>query len=304
MKEFTYPSAGKGSLHAYMWMPEGKPAGIVQLVHGIAEYLPRYEDFAAFLNSKGFLVCGEDHMGHGASIGKGDTQGYFTGGWLAAVKDTHTLYEKMSSEYPDVPYFLLGHSMGSFMVRTFLYTYPETKLSGALVSGTAWQPGIVLAAGKTMCRLQANKLGWDKVSPTLTKMMFGSYCKGFEDVKSPYDWLSSVREVVEKYEKDPLCGFDATIGLSYDMLLGIEMNQKKENLAKMPKSLPVYFYAGDKDPVGADGKGVKRSYAAFKKIGMTDVSLKLYPNGRHEMHNEVNRAEVYEDVLKWIESHK
>lgn len=304
MKEFTYPSAGAGNIHAYVWLPEGKPAGIVQLVHGIAEYTLRYEDFATFLTSKGFVVCGEDHMGHGASIGEADTQGYFTGGWLSAVKDTHTLYEKMSAEYPDTPYFLLGHSMGSFMTRTFLYTYPEAKIKGALISGTAWQPGIVLFAGKTMCKLQAKKRGWKNISPTLTKMMFGSYCKGFEDVKSPYDWLSSVREVVEKYEKDPLCGFDATIGLSYDMLCGISMNQKKKNLAKMPKRLPVYFYAGDRDPVGANGKGVKKSYAAFKKAGMTDVSIKLYPNGRHEMHNEKNRAQVYADVLNWINLRK
>lgn len=303
MKEFNFSSAGKGSIRCYVWEPDCPAVGIVQIVHGIAEYMPRYADFAAFLNSKGLIVCGEDHMGHGNSIGESDTKGYFHGGWDCALKDTHTLYKKMTASHPELPYFLLGHSMGSFMVRTFLYTYPNENLAGVLVSGTAWQPGIALTSGKLLCKMEAKKLGVTGVSSKLCKLMFGSYCKGFDDVQTPYDWLSSVREVVTHYEKDPLCGFDATIGLSYAMLSGIQRNQKKSNLAKMPKALPVYFYAGDRDPVGNNGKGVKKSFRAFKKAGMHQVSLKLYPNGRHEMHNEVNRLEVYDDVWQWISKH-
>ena len=303
MKEFSIPSKGKGNLHCCKWEPEGEVRGVVQLVHGIAEYTARYDELAGYLAGQGYVVVGEDHMGHGGSISEDTVQGYYYGGWLNAVDDTYSLLKKTKSEYTGIPYFLYGHSMGSFMARTILYRYPDAGLAGALISGTGWQPGLVLKLGLAICRAEAKKHGDTYVSAAVKKLMFGGYTKGYENPRTELDWLSSDSKVVDAYIEDPLCGFDATVGLSMAMLDGMMMNEKRDNLKRMPKELPVYFFSGDRDPVGDDGKGVLRTFSAFEKAGMKDVSLKLYSQGRHEMHNELNRDEVYTDVLGFLNEH-
>lgn len=300
MKQSYYASRGHGLIRAYTWEPQGEVKAIVQFVHGIAEHGLRYDEYARVLNEQGILVVAEDHMGHGGSLGKDGIKGYFHGGWMTAVADTYQLLKDTMAAYPGVPYFLYGHSMGSFMARTILWNYPDSGITGAILSGTAWQPGLVLKLGQLVAKREAKKRGETKVSPLVCNLMFGSYNKGFADVRTPHDWLSRDREVVQRYEDDPLCGFDATTGLARDMLQGIEMIQQKENLAKMKKDLPVLFIAGDKDPVGADGKGVKQAFSAFRSCGMQDLTLKLYPGARHEMHNETNKNDVFSDVIGWI----
>ena len=300
MKQSYYASRGHGLIRAYTWEPQGEVKAIVQFVHGIAEHGLRYDEYARVLNEQGILVVAEDHMGHGGSLGKDGIKGYFHGGWMTAVADTYQLLKDTMAAYPGVPYFLYGHSMGSFMARTILWNYPDSGITGAILSGTAWQPGLVLKLGQLVAKREAKKRGETKVSPLVSNLMFGSYNKGFADVRTPHDWLSRDREVVQRYEDDPLCGFDATTGLARDMLQGIEMIQQKENLAKMKKDLPVLFIAGDKDPVGADGKGVKQAFSAFRSCGMQDLTLKLYPGARHEMHNETNKNDVFSDVIGWI----
>lgn len=302
MKEFYIPSKGKGNLHCCKWEPNGEVRGVVQLVHGIAEYAARYDELAQFLASHGFVVVGEDHMGHGGSISADTVQGYFYGGWLNAVDDVYSLLSLTKNEYPDTPYFIYGHSMGSFLARTLLYRYPNAGLCGALISGTGWQPGIVLDIGIAVCKQQAKKHGDTGVSETVKKLMFGNYTKCYENPRTELDWLSRDTALVDKYIADPLCGFDATIGLSMAMLTGMKMNEKSENLQKMPKSLPVHFFGGDMDPVGSNGKGVAQTCEAFRKAGMERVSIKLYHDGRHEMHNELNKIEVYDDILSFLDS--
>lgn len=303
MKELFLPSLGKGNIHCCKWEPENGARAVVQIVHGIAEYAARYDEIARFLNSHGFVVVAEDHMGHGGSISEDTVQGYFYGGWTAAADDTMSLFEKTKSEYPDLPYFIYGHSMGSFLTRTILYRYKDADFSGALLSGTGWQPGLILKLGIAVCKSQAKKRGDTGISPTVQKIMFGNYTKDYDNPKTPYDWLTRDEAVVQRYIEDPLCGFDPTIGLSADMLGGMQMNQKTENLAKMPKNLPVYFFAGDMDPVGSNGKGVQKTYDAFKSAGMKNVTMKLYKDGRHEMHNELNKEEVFGDILNFLEAH-
>ena len=303
MKEFYMEFHGKGKIACHVWEPEGQPRGVVQLVHGIAEYVQRYDHLARFLNSKGYVVVGEDHMGHGGSISAETPQGCFCGGWLAAVDDTYALMEKTRREYPQLPYFIYGHSMGSFMTRTLLYRYPEAGLSAAILCGTGWQPGIVLKVGRLLCRLEAKKHGRQSVSPLIGQLMFGGYNKHFTPHRTDYDWISSDAREVDKYCADPLAGFDASIGLADDMLGGMQMNETPKNLAKMPKALPVLFISGDCDPVGSMGKGVKKTAAAFRKAGMEQVTVKLYPGGRHEIHNETNRDEVFADAVKFFDSH-
>lgn len=302
MKEFYIPSKGKGNLRCCLWEPEGEVRAVVQIVHGIGEHMPRYQNVAEVLNAQGYLVVGEDHMGHGGSVSDDTLQGYFYGGWETAVDDTYSLLCKTKAKYPGKPYFLYGHSMGSFMTRTLLYRYPDAGLSGALISGTGWQAAPVLAAGLTVCRIEAALHGDTYVSKTVKQLMFGSYTKGYENPRTSLDWLTRDEKIVDAYIADPLSGFDATVGLSMAMLQGMKMNEKPANLAKMPKDLPVFIFSGDDDPVGTNGKGVKQTYDAFRKAGMKNVSLKLYPKGRHEMHNELNKEEVFSDILEFLEA--
>ena len=301
MKEFFIPSKGKGQLHCCKWDEVEKIRGVVQIIHGIAEYVARYAPLAEFLNANGYVVVGEDHMGHGGSLEGGSTRGYFDGGWMTAAEDSYALLQKTAAEYPGVPYFLYGHSMGSFLTRTLLWRYPNTKLAGAVISGTGWQPVAVLKAGRAICRSQAKKVGETNSSPAVNKLMFGNYNKSYENPRTSFDWLSRDAAAVDAYIADPLCGFDASVGLARDMLGGMELNQKKVNLANMPKKLPILFVAGDCDPVGSMGKGVRKTAEAFTKAGMEHVTLKLYPQGRHEMHNEINKEELYADVQRFLD---
>ena len=300
--DFYYDSAGAGRIHACRWTPPGEVRGVVQIVHGIAEHVERYGDFAEFLNVRGFLVVAEDHMGHGGSIGKTGSQGYFDGGWDAAVRDTVHLTRQTMEEFPDVPYFLLGHSMGSFLTRTVMIRCPELKLSGVILSGTGWQPIPKLKAGRLTAAAVAKKTGERNPSEKLQGLVFGGYNRRVEHRRTEFDWLSRDSQQVDRYIADPLCGFVASAGLIRDMLGGMAYNEKKEHLERMNRKLPVFFVAGSDDPVGSYGEGVKRSAKAFREAGMERVGVKLFPLCRHEILNEINRAEVYETLMRWIDS--
>lgn len=295
--DFYYPSRGAGSIHGCCWSPEEEPKAVVQIVHGIAEHVQRYDEFARYLNEQGYLVVAEDHMGHGQSIGKKGVQGYFHGGWFAAVEDTYQLLRDTRREYPGIPYFLLGHSMGSFMARTLLCRYPDSGISGVILSGTGWMPNAVLNVGVAACKAFPEKEPNEK----LQKLMFGGYNARVEHPNTAYDWLSRDKRIVNAYMEDPLCGFTATTGLQRDMMTGILYIQNRKNIEQMQKELPVLFVAGADDPVGNYGKGVQSAADAFKTVGMERVDVKLYPLCRHEILNEINRKDIFEDLKKWIE---
>ena len=296
-----YASAGAGSIRCRIWEPKGEARGVVQLTHGIAEHMGRYADFGEYLAANGYIALGEDHMGHGESISESLPRGCIRGGWDAMVKDVHTLTERAKARWPGLPFFLLGHSMGSFLARTYLYTFPQEALKGCILSGTGWQPGPVLAAGRLMTNLEIRRQGPDEASEKLQTLMFGSYGKLFPGEESPHAWICSDPAVVAKYADDSLSGFIPGAGLVAAMLEGIARNQKKENLSKMPKGLPVLFIAGTRDPVGNCGRGVRQSCEAFRSAGMKDVSLKLYEGDRHEVLNEKDKDRVWADVLAWLE---
>lgn len=299
-KEIAYPSCGQGEIRGLRWEPQSEVKAVVQIVHGIAEHVQRYDHFASFLADNGILVVAEDHMGHGRSIAGGSTKGYFTGGWFAAVDDSYQLLKNTMAEFPDVPYILLGHSMGSFMARTILAKYPDSGIAGAIISGTAWMPGAVISAGlgmgKLICKIQDEK----QPNAMLHGMMFSGNNKRVEHQRTNSDWLSRDNAIVDAYEADPLCGFMASAGLLRDMLVGLQYIQDSKNLSKMKEDLPVFFIAGGDDPVGGYGDGVRQAAAEFTKIGMHDVTTKIYPLCRHEVLNEINKAEVYDHVLNWI----
>ena len=298
--DYFYDSCGNGKIRASVWTPETQPVAVVQLVHGIAEHVMRYDDYALWLNDHGFLVVGEDHMGHGNSVGSEGVTGYFHGGWFSAVEDTYKLLQLTRQQYPDIPYFLFGHSMGSFMVRTILAKYPDSGITGCIVCGTAWQPAALLKVASPLCKLLCRNGGDKKPSETLKKIMFGSYNKRVEHVRTENDWLTRDDRVVDAYCRDPMCGFTATAGLYRDMLTGIAYIQQAQSLNAMDKHTPILFVAGSEDPVGAYGKGVEQAAQAFRDVGMEDVTLKLYPMCRHEILNEINNIQVYEDIQLWI----
>ena len=299
--EFYYDSLGGGKIHGCRWMPETEVKGIVQIVHGIAEYVERYDDFAQYLNSRGLLVVAEDHMGHGKSICEATPKGCFEGGWQTAVEDTYRLMQDTMAEFPQVPFILFGHSMGSFMARTILAKHPDSGITGAIICGSAWMPGAVISAGKMLSGIICKTSGAQNPSKLLQAMMFGGYTKKIEHPRTPCDWLSRDSKIVDDYVADPLCGFIPSAGLVNAMMEGLLYIQDSENLNAMKKDLPVFFIAGGDDPVGGYGAGVLQAAEEFKKHGMAQVGVKIYPLCRHEIHNEINRREVYEDVASWIE---
>ncbi|MDD6160786.1 MAG: alpha/beta hydrolase [Oscillospiraceae bacterium] len=304
--EFTFPSSdGVHDIVCSLWLPEqGSPKAVVQIVHGIAEYVNRYDHFARFLADNGFAVCGDDHLGHGRTAMQDSKFGYFAphDGWVLATADERLLRQRMGAQYPGIPYFLLGHSMGSFLTRTYLCRYPG-EVSGAILSGTGQEPALTVAAGKLLANTIANIKGPEYVSRLIHSLSLGAYNKQFAPNRTTADWISRDEAVVDAYMADPLCQFIPTVSLYRDMLGGLQYISSERALSQMDPNTPVYLYSGDKDPVGSSGAGVKKVYGFFRSHGTKDLTLKLYADGRHEMHNELNRDEVYADVLAWLDKH-
>lgn len=298
--EFYFDSHGAGRIHCCRWMPEKEPKAVVQLVHGIAEFILRYDGFADYLASQGFLVVGEDHMGHGKSAEEGSVKGYFHGGWFTAVEDTYELMRRTMAEFPGVPYVLFGHSMGSFMARTILAKYPDSGISAAVICGTGWQPKLALPALVKMVEAVCKVTGEQKPSQLLQSMAFGGYNKRIEHPRTSCDWLTRDSKIVDEAEAYTLGVFTPSSGLMRDMMKGIHYIEQTENLNRMKKDLPVLFIAGGDDPVGNYGKGVHQAAEAFRKAGMERVSEKIYPLCRHEILNEINKTEIFEDVAQFI----
>ncbi len=298
--DFFYPSAGQGTIHGCTWEPAEKPVAVVQIVHGIAEHIARYEEFAQFLNANGILVVAQDHMGHGGSVGPEDTVGYFAGGWFKAVQDSYRLLRNTRMEYPDIPYFLLGHSMGSFLVRTLIAKYPGCGITGAILSGTGWIHRGLINTASAACTLVGKRSGFDSRSKLLNDMIFGGYNNRIEHKRTEYDWLTRDSRIVDAYLADPMCGFPATAGLLRDMMTGLRYIQEPAHLERMQKNLPVLFVSGGDDPVGGYGQGVRQAANAFRDAGMENVTVKLYPLCRHELLNEINKDEVSQFLLDWL----
>lgn len=304
-EEFYFDSRdGKSRIHAVRYRPEdaGQIRCILQVVHGMAEYVERYEEFAAYLVERGFVVTGDDHLGHGKSVGEGGKQGYFCERDPATVlvRDVHRLKKLTEELYPGVPYVLMGHSMGSFIARNYLCRY-GTGISGAVIMGTGMQPKAVLNMARLVAGIQKLFCGSGHVSRLLDRLAFGGYGRGITDRRTAFDWLSRDRERVDRYIADPMCGFTFTVngfGALFELVLRL---YSPENLAAVPRELPVFMVSGDADPVGDYGKGVRRAYDSLVAAGLTDIRLKLYPGGRHEPLNETNRSQVMQDICRWVE---
>lgn len=304
LREWSYPSSdGNHSVYVREWVPEETVRGICQIVHGVADHISRYDHVARFLSEQGILVCGEDHLGHGHTASDG-TYGYFAPehGWELVVQDIHRLRQRMEERYPGLPYVMLGHSMGSFLVRTYLIrSFPP--LEGVVLSGTGQEAPWMVWGGKALSALLAKLRGGDYVSKLVYDLSMGAYNNQFKPVRTSADWVSRDEEQVDLRMADPWCSFLPTVQLYVDMLGALQHLAKQSNLSGMDPNPPVYFFSGDRDPVGGQGRGVTHVADMFRRAGCRDVEVKLYPGGRHEMFHETNRQEVMNDLLRWLEGH-
>lgn len=305
LDEFTLDSTDKKSkLHVMRWLPDdGNVRAVLQIAHGIAEHIARYDTFARYMANNGFAVVGNSHLGHGLSVATEEDMGYFadSGGWDTVVDDIHQLSKLLHQTYPDKPYFILGHSMGSFLTRTYLIKYPQ-QFAGCILSGTGQQTGALLDVGLLMAGVEKRLHGGRRQSAHLNQLCFGAYNRRIANHRTPNDWLTRDREIVDKFTADITCGWVPTIGIFGDMLGGIKFIGNKKNVAKVHKDLPIFLIAGREDPVGDYGVGPEKVLRLYQQAGIKDVTLKLYDGARHEVLNEINREEVFSDVLQWLES--
>ena len=302
---FTYMSSN--DLHmisAKIWKPENEESiiGILQIVHGMTEHKGRYEVFAKYLVERGFLVCMNDHAGHGESIE--DLYGYMGGehGHLFMVQDVRNLFLNIREEYKTVPYFLLGHSMGSFVARFYTEQFGD-ELQGVLYSGTGDKP-----AGLDFAILFSDAVirvgGGKRPGKFFERLLLKAYNKRFEPTRTLSDWISRDEDMVDVYRKDKLCTFTFTYCGYRDLFILLREVSRRDWAENVPKKLPIFIFSGTEDPVGDFTEGVKNVYNSLLQAKCEDISLKLYEGGRHEMLNETNRLEVYEDIYRWLSMYK
>ena len=301
------PSSRPGAtLNVLLCLPEGRPRAVLQMTHGMVEYIGRYEQLACWLADRGVAAVGHDHLGHGGSVVSREEYGYFgrPDGNRLLLDDIHrvTRWAKALPELEGLPWFLLGHSMGSFYARQYLCEYGG-ELQGAILMGTGWQPRAAAWAGRALCHLLAAFHGWRYRSKLVDSMAFGGYNRSFRPARTSKDWLNRDEKEVDRYLSEERCSFRFTLN-GYDSLFtALERLCDKELLARAPKDLPVLFLSGDDDPVGDRGRGVQKAAQSLRDAGMRRVEVKLYPEARHELLVELNRQEVFADIGSFIQNH-
>lgn len=303
---FRFNSIDSTEIFCYKWLPDEsvKIKAVVQIAHGMAEHAERYHEFAEKLNQCGYAVFANDHRGHGKTAGSVDRVGHFASkdGWNQVVEDMHEFHLYIKNELPNIPIFLFGHSMGSYLSRSYIALYGE-ELNGVILSGTGAYPKIIGAIGKFFALLVGKIKGSKYRSAFLTNLSFGKFNDAFKPNRTDFDWLSRDTHEVDKYIDDPFCGGIFSAQFFYDMLTAVKLMHQPSIIIKIPKTLPIYLYSGGEDPVGDFTKGVSQAYESYLKVGIKDVSIKFYDGGRHEMLKELNREEVYSDVIQWLDDH-
>ena len=293
---------GEHKIHALEWDPEGEPRAVLQIIHGMTEDIGRYDEFASFLAAHGFCVVGNDHLGHGDSVQSSDDYGYFRekNGNRCLLEDIRTLRDMTREKYPDVPYFILGHSMGSFLARQFIARYGD-GLAGAVIMGTGTQPAAMLDSAMMLCRVIALLRGWKYRSKLVKNMASGNYNKRCGNA-TPAEWLSKNDENKAAYLANPKCVFVFTLNGYYNLFYSFKDCQDRKTVDMIRKDLPILIVSGAEDPVGDYGKGVEQAYRLYKDAGIEDLTMKLYEGDRHEVLNELDREQVYQDLLDWFEA--
>ena len=286
-------------VQVYRWSGDGAPRAAVQITHGLGEHGGRYARLAEALTGAGYVVYASDHRGHGPSAAARDL-GHFADadGWRKCLDDLWAVNRRIAADDPGSGIFLLGHSMGSFFGQQFISEHGES-LVGAVLSGSNGAPAAIVDIVRLVARAERLRLGGRGHSPLLIKMLFGDFNKPFRPARTDFDWLSRDAKEVDKYIADPLCGFPFSTQLAIDLLDAVKRLSAPQMIARIPKSLPIYIFSGERDPIGANLKGL---ISAYRDAGL-DVDVKIYPEARHETLNEINRDEVTADLLAWINAH-
>lgn len=305
MKKYTEKIAStdsKNNLNVIIWETEKEPIGVLQIVHGMAEYIDRYDNFAKYMTEHGFNVIGHDHLGHGHSVSDERDYGFFAeeNGDKIIIEDMHSVTQYTREKWEDLPNFILGHSMGSFCLRQYLTKY-SNDVFGAIIMGTGWIPSAAALLGKTIATNTCKSKGSHTVNPLLIKLTLEPYNKPFAPARTNCDWLSRDEKQVDLYVNDKLCGFDFTAGAYKDFFTILEKIAKNRQLIGMRKSLPILITSGSVDPVGGK-KACEKLNAQYKRCGINDVTLKLWENDRHEILNELDKSDVYRYIYNWLKS--
>lgn len=293
---------GSSKIHASKWLPQGKIVAILQIVHGMAEYIDRYAEVANFFSEQGILVVGEDHLGHGKNITEHHAiKGYFCKQDPATVlvRDVHRLKKIIQGEYPGIPYFILGYSLGSFIVENYILRYGK-GIQGTILVATGTKPSFLVKGLYAMTYIIGLFHGQEYRSKFIEKVAFKGYLSKIKNPRTRLDWLSVRRENVEEYLADPLGAFTFTIN-GYKAIFELLIRAKnKRDLKNIPTMLPMILLAGEMDPVGGYGNTFENIVNMYKEAGLINVSSKIYREDRHEILREDNREEVFQDILDWI----
>ena len=302
-REFNLTMRDGHKSYIYKWEPEDdeKIIGVVQIVHGSCEHSKRYVDFARFLTSSGYIVYSQDLRGHGFSVSKEEDLGYFAAenGWGKLVDDLNEVVKFIKKEHMGLKRYILGHSMGSFLVRHYAIVYGET-IDGVIATGTANNPRFILSFGKLLSERYVKKGRGKHKNELINKISYDSFSNQFKPIRTKQDWLTRDEKIVDEYRHDKLCGFVFTSAAFRDMFEGLLFITDKNNIKNMPKDLPILLLSGKSDPVGNNGKMVEKAYKEYKKYGINNIKMKLYEDMRHEILNEIGKEEVYKDILIWI----
>lgn len=282
-------------------MPEQTPIGHVHLLHGLAEHIERYDEFANFLVENGFVVSGHDHRGHGKTADKNGKLGFFAeqDGFERVTEDVREVLVRVREDMEDVPLILFGHSMGSFVARRYTQKYSES-LAKVVLCGTTYSPGVMGDIGKIIGKLASKQNTPQTESALLNKLAFGGFNKQFEDAKTDFDWLSSDENEVKKYIEDPYCGFIPTNQFYIDLFDGLKIIHEGNEIKNIRKDLPVLLISGSQDPVGKSGKDVFKVAKGLTNVGMENVTVQLIENARHEILHEVEKHDTYQFITKWM----
>jgi alpha-beta hydrolase superfamily lysophospholipase len=296
--EFELRTGDGQSLLARRWLPEGRPRASVQIAHGLAEHSARYARLAGALNAAGYAAYANDHRGHGPKAAPADL-GHFgdEGGWGKVVGDLWTMNRLIAKEQPGLPIIFLGHSLGSFLGQDFVAEHSDA-LAGAVFSGSNGKPPAIATLGRLIARAERLRLGKRGSSRIIDSMWFGAFNKPFAPARTPFDWLSRDAKEVDAYVADPYCGFPFTNQLAIDVLDALPRLLAPARLARIRKDLPIYVFSGERDPVGANIKGLIDD---LKGAGFTRVTTRIYPDARHETLNETSRDEVTHDLIAWLD---
>lgn len=305
MKTEIFEFAGYNGiiLPAYLWLPDGEVKAVLQITHGMTEHMGRYEAFARYLCSMGITVAGFDLRGHGKNPGDAEVASFGEGGWAASIEDMRLFYELLEQRLTVVPHYMLGFSLGSFLLREYLTKYPdEGEVAGAIIMGTGHQPGWLLSIMMGIVNRQIKKAGFDKTTDLVHQLSFGTYNQKFKPNRTTADWLCADETELDKYLADPLVRKDISAGLFWELLGSMKRTGSAYEYDGWDTSIPILLISGQDDPVGDGGKGVQEISRRMKKSGMENVTIKLFPGARHDLlHEEKNGADATRKyIAEWI----